>query len=179
MTDQFIDSLLNQLTLKEKISLLAGADLWNTAPVERLGIPGIKVSDGPIGVRGAQGSIGPPSTCFPAPIAMAATWNTQLIQRIGVALGEESRVKGVHILLAPMVNIHRTPLNGRHFECFSEDPYLTSRMAAAYVSGVQSEGVGTCIKHFVCNDSEYQRRSMSSEVGERALREIFLYQSLR
>jgi beta-glucosidase len=107
-------------------------------------------------------------------VALAATWNPGLVQRVGVALGEETKAKGAHILLAPTVNIHRSPLAGRHFECYSEDPYLTARMATAYISGVQSQGIGACIKHFVCNDSEFQRHTISSEVGERALREIYL-----
>jgi beta-glucosidase len=106
---------------------------------------------------------------------MAATWNPELIQQVGEALGEETLAKGAHILLAPTVNIHRSPLAGRNFECYSEDPYLTSRMAVAYIQGVQSQGVGACIKHFVCNDSEFERHSLSSEVSERALREIYLY----
>jgi beta-glucosidase len=170
-----IETLLSQLTLEEKISLLAGADLWYTLPVERLGIPALKVTDGPVGARGAEGSMAPTSACFPCGTALAATWNPELIQQVGAALGEETKAKGAHILLAPTVNIHRSPLAGRNFECYSEDPYLTSRMAIAYINGVQSQGVGACIKHFACNDSEFERRSLSSEVQERPLHEIYLY----
>ncbi len=112
--------------------------------------------------------------CFPVGTALAATWNPDLVEQVGIALGEEAQSKGAHILLAPTVNIHRSPLAGRNFECFSEDPYLTGRMGVAYIKGVQSQGVGACIKHFVCNDSEFERFSISSEVGERALREIYL-----
>ncbi len=169
-----IESLIAQMTLEEKISLLAGADMWRTVPVQRLGIPVLKTTDGPIGARGEDEPDGPTSACFPCGTALAATWNPALVERVGQALGEETRSKGAHILLAPTVNIHRSPLAGRNFECYSEDPYLTSQMAIAYIRGVQSEGVGACIKHFVCNDSEFERRSMSSEVGERALREIYL-----
>ena len=97
-----------------------------------------------------------------------------LVGRVGVALGQELKTKSAQVLLGPTVNIHRSPLNGRNFECFSEDPHLSARLAVAYIQGVQSEGVGACVKHFVCNDSEFQRMSISSEVGERALREIYL-----
>jgi beta-glucosidase len=172
--DERIKDLLTQINLEEKISLLAGADQWTTVPVERLGIPAIKVTDGPNGARGAGGRMGPTSACFPVGVALGATWNPELVGRVGAALGEEVKTKGAHILLAPTVNIHRSPLAGRNFECYSEDPHLTSRMAVAYIKGVQSQGVGACIKHFVCNDSEFERFTMSSEVAERPLREIYL-----
>ncbi len=170
-----IEELLEQMTLEEKVSMLAGADLWHTVPVERLGIPQIRVTDGPNGARGAEGDMAPPSVCTPVGVAMAATWNTDLIQKVGEVLGEETKTKGSHILLAPTVNIHRGPLAGRNFECFSEDPYLTSQMAVSYINGLQSQGVGACIKHYVANDLEFERTSMSSEVSERTLREIYLY----
>ncbi len=169
-----VEQLLAQMELEEKIALLAGADRWTTVAVERLGIPAIKVSDGPSGVRGAYGSMGPRSVCTPVGVALGATWNPELVQEVGALLGEETRRKGAHILLAPTVNIHRSPLAGRNFECYSEDPFLTGRLAVAYIKGIQSQGVGACIKHFVCNDSEFERRSISSEVGERPLREIYL-----
>src|SRR5258706_10116691 len=171
-----IDALLRALTQAEKVALLAGSSMWYATAVERLGIPAIKVTDGPNGARGGGGFVGGSMTsaCFPVGIALAATWNTDLIEQIGQALGQEARTKGAHMLLAPTVNIHRSPLNGRNFECYSEDPYLTARMAVAYVKGVQSQGVGATLKHYVCNDSEYQRNSISSEVGERAVRAIYL-----
>jgi len=169
-----IESLIAQMTLEEKISMLAGADFWHTVPIERLGIPAIKVTDGPVGARGAGFAAGPTSACFPAGVALAATWDPDLVKQVGKALAQETQAKGAHILLAPTVNIHRSPLAGRNFECYSEDPYLTGQMAAAYVNGLQSGGVGSCIKHFVCNDSEFERNSISSEIGERALREIYL-----
>ena len=169
-----IEDLVAQMTLDEKVSMLAGADSWHTVPVERLGIPAIKVTDGPNGARGSQQRGGPSSACFPVGVALAATWNPDLVRRVGQALAEEVKAKGAHILLAPTVNIHRSPLAGRNFECYSEDPYLTGRMAVAYIGGLQSMGVGACIKHFVGNDSEFERTSMSSEIGERALREIYL-----
>ena len=170
-----IEDLLTKMTLTEKISMLAGIDLWHTVPVDRLDIPQIKVTDGPNGARGANGDNALPSVCTPVGVALAATWNTELIEQVGKLLAAETRTKGAHILLAPTVNIHRSPLAGRNFECYSEDPYLTARMAVAYINGLQNEGVGACIKHFVCNDSEFERYTMSSEIGERALREIYLY----
>ena len=168
-----IDSLLADLEIDEKASMIAGADMWHSTGVERLGIPALKVTDGPNGARGSSKE-GPTSACFPCGTALGATWNVDLVHRVGAALGEETRSKGAHILLAPTVNIHRSPLAGRNFECYSEDPHLTTRMAVAYITGVGSQGVGTSVKHFVCNDSEFERMSISSEVGERALREIYL-----
>jgi beta-glucosidase len=175
-----VDSLLRQLTLEEKVALLAGASMWTTVPVQRSlegvpdGIPALKVTDGPNGARGGIFEGGTKAACFPVGIALAATWNTALIEEVGRALGQEVKTKGAQVLLAPTVNIHRSPLNGRNFECYSEDPYLTARIAVAYIRGLQEEGVGATIKHYVMNESEYQRQSMSSEVTERPLREIYL-----
>ncbi len=169
-----IETLLGEMTLEEKVSLLAGADLWHTVPLPRLGIPQLKVTDGPNGARGAQGSMGPSSACLPADIALGATWNPALVEQVGQVLGDETRAKGAHILLGPTVNLHRSPLSGRNFEFFAEDPYLAGRMAVAYIRGLQSRGVGACIKHFVCNDSEFERQSLSVVVRERPLREIYL-----
>jgi beta-glucosidase len=170
-----IEALLEQLTLEEQAALLAGASTWTTAPVERLGIPAIKVSDGPNGARGGGALIGGvPAACFPVGIALAATWNTALVEQVGQALGEEALTKGARVLLAPTVNIHRTPLNGRNFECYSEDPCLSARMAVAYINGVQRKGVAATVKHFIANDSEFERNTISSEVDERTLREIYL-----
>ncbi|MFN8497124.1 MAG: glycoside hydrolase family 3 N-terminal domain-containing protein [Anaerolineae bacterium] len=177
--EQDIESLIAQLTVEEKISLLAGADFWHTIPIPRLGIPALKVTDGPIGARGKEFEGGPRSAAFPCGSALAATWDTALVERVGAALADEVHAKGAHMLLAPTVNIHRSPLAGRNFECYSEDPYLTARMASAYIAGLQSKGVGACIKHFVGNDSEFERMSMSSEIAERPLREIYLRRSSR
>ena len=169
-----VDELVAELTLEEKVSLLAGTDWWHTAAVDRLGIPALKMSDGPAGVRGAHVSGGPPSASFPCGTALGATWDVDLVRRIGVALAAELESKGAQLILAPTVNLHRTPLAGRNFECYSEDPYLTARLAVAYIEGVQSRGVGATVKHFVANDSEYERMTISSEVSERALRELYL-----
>jgi beta-glucosidase len=173
VTDR-VEQLLADLTLEEKVSLTAGTDWWHTPPIERAGIPQFKFTDGPVGARGAMNASGPPSACFPCGTALAATWDTDLVNRVGAELGEEVKAKGAHMLLAPTVNLHRSPLAGRNFECYSEDPFLTARMAVAYVSGVQSRGVGCCIKHFVANDSEYERYTIDSDVSERALRELYL-----
>lgn len=162
------------MTLDEKISMLAGANLWYSIRLPRLRIPAFKMTDGPNGSRGAQGAMGPTSACTPVGIALGATWNTRLIEQIGEVLGEEVRQKGAHILLGPTINIHRSPIAGRNFECYSEDPYLSGEMATAYIKGLQSKGVGACVKHFVCNDQETERTTISSEIEERPLREIYL-----
>lgn len=174
--DTRIDDILQQLTLEEKVSLLSGADAWHTREVERLGIPAIRMTDGPNGVRRPydDDSNSWPATSFPTGTALAATWNVDLVSRIGEALAEETRSKGCDILLGPAVNIHRTPLCGRNFEYFSEDPYLTGRMAVAWIQGIQSRGVGASIKHFAANNTEFERSTLSSDISERALREIYL-----
>jgi len=170
-----VEELPGQMTLQEKVALLAGTHDWYTVPVERLGIPSLKMTDGPNGARGAGGFTGGvKAACFPAEISLASTWNIDLLERIGQALAREAQMKGAQVLLAPTVNIQRSPLGGRNFECFSEDPYLSARLAVAYITGLQREGVGASIKHYVCNDEEFERFSISSEVRERALREIYL-----
>lgn len=168
-----IEALLAELTLDERVSLLAGRGMWVTTRIARLGIPAIKVTDGPNGARGDAVS-GTSAASFPVGSALASTWNPELIEAVGRALGEEARSKNAQVLLGPTVNLQRTPLGGRNFECYSEDPYLTAYIARAFIQGVQSTGVGACIKHFVCNDSEFERHSMSSDVDARTLRELYL-----
>ena len=168
-----IEKLVTELTLDEKAALAAGVDLWHGPGVERLGVPPLKVTDGPSGARGEQWS-GRPSANFPCGTALGATWNPELVHEVGKRLGVEARRKQAHALLAPTVNIHRHPLAGRNFECYSEDPFLSARMAVAYITGVQSQGVACTVKHFVANDSEFERMTISSEVDERTLREISL-----
>jgi beta-glucosidase len=172
-SDADLDALLAQLTMEEKAALTAGADSWQTVAIERLGIGALKVTDGPNGARG-DGVSGATATCFPVGVAMGATWDVDLVGRVGAALAEEARSKGARVLLGPTVNIQRTPLAGRNFECYAEDPYLTGRLASAFINGLQRGGVGASLKHFVANDSEYQRMTISSEVDERTLREIYL-----
>lgn len=172
-TESRIEKLLGQLTLEESILLASGVDTWHTAAIDRLGIPAIKVTDGPSGARGATfGSV--TSASFPCGSALGATWNTELIAEVGETIGLEARRKGARVLLGPTINLCRHPLAGRHFECYSEDPVLTAHLAAAYVRGVQSRGVAATPKHFVANDSEHQRHAISSDLSERALRELYL-----
>lgn len=172
--ESWVETTLAQLTLEEKVSLLSGANFWETVAIERLGVPSVKVSDGPNGARGSVTENGPTAAVFPSGIALGASWNVELIRDVGAALAEEAKSKDSNVLLAPTVNMHRGPLNGRNFECFSEDPHLTSAMALAYIDGLQSNGVGATIKHFIGNESEYERMTMSSDIGLRALREIYL-----
>jgi beta-glucosidase len=170
-----IDQLLDQMTLEEQVSLLAGEDFWTTVAIERLGIPKIKVTDGPNGARGGGSFVGGvKSACFPAAISVGSTWNVDLARQLGKALAEEAKTKSARVLLAPTVNIHRSGLNGRNFECYSEDPALTAELAVAYIEGVQGEGIAATIKHFVANESEIERATISSDVDERTLREIYL-----
>jgi beta-glucosidase len=173
-----IQSLLQQLTLEEKAALSIGLTAWDTFPVERLGIPSIVVSDGPHGLRRVPdinaGSNSLPATCFPTASALAATWNLDLVYEMGQALGDECIALGVDVVLGPGNNMKRAPLCGRNFEYFSEDPCLGGEMAASFINGVQSRGVGTSLKHFATNNQETQRMMVSAEVDERALREIYL-----
>jgi len=168
-----IDRLIGAMTLDEKASLTAGADMWYLPPVEHLGIPALKVSDGPSGVRG-DSLIGRRSLSLPCGTAVGSTWNPDLVRQLGTVLAAEARAKNVHVLLGPTVCIVRTPLAGRTFESFSEDPLLTARIAGAYIEGVQSGGVACCVKHFACNDQEHERMTISAEVEERTLREVHL-----
>ena len=175
MSESKIEALVDALTVEEQVSLLAGKDFWTTVPIERLGIPSIKVSDGPNGARGGGAFVGGISAAaFPVGIALAATWNLDLVGEIGAALADEARSKGARVLLAPTVNIHRSTLNGRNFECYSEDPFLTSEIAVAYIEGLQARGVAATVKHFIGNESEYQRDTISSDIDERPLREIYM-----
>jgi len=174
-----IDKLVNKLTLEEKAALCIGASAWTTVDVDRLGIPSMVVSDGPHGVRYvpdeneiARKSL--PATCFPTASCLSATWNAALLEEMGEALAEEALALGVDVLLGPGANIKRTPLGGRNFEYFSEDPYLSGQMAASLIMGIQGKGVGTSLKHYVANNQEFQRFSISAEVDERTLREIYL-----
>lgn len=168
-------TILSKLSPKQRVELLAGASMWETYAVPRAGVPAIRVTDGPNGARGSGSFAGGLSAaCFPAAISLGSTWDPALVARVGAAIATEARTKGASILLAPTVNIHRHPLNGRNFECYAEDPFLSARMAVGYITGVQGAGVGATVKHFVGNDSEYQRYTMSSDIDERTLREIYL-----
>ena len=156
----------------ELVRPLAGSDWWNVPPSGD--VPALRVTDGPSGARGQRFAGGPPSVSFPCGAALGATWDVDLVERVGAALAEETRAKGAQVLLGPTINLQRTPLGGRHFECFSEDPWLTAHLAGAYVRGLQGGGVAACVKHLVANDQEEDRFEISSELDERTLREVSL-----
>jgi len=169
------------LTLAQKASLTSGADFWHLQSLSEAGIEGVMVTDGPHGLRKqletrdvvAEG-VSVPATCFPPAVALASSWDCELVERVGRALGREARAEGVSVVLGPGVNIKRTPLCGRNFEYFSEDPLLAGQIGAAWVRGVQSEGVGASLKHFVANNQETDRHRVSADIDERTLREIYL-----
>jgi len=165
---------LSQLSLEQKIRLMTGADIWALHPIPEIGLRRLVTSDGPAGVRGETWDERSPSANVPSPTALAASWDPVRVERMGRLLASEARRKGVDVLLAPTVNLHRTPFGGRHFECFSEDPELTAMIGIAYVQGLQAEGVAATVKHFVANDSETDRFSVNALVDERVLRELYL-----
>ncbi len=181
--EQRVQDLLSRMTLQEKVAMLSGADWMQSVPNQRLGIPSIKMADGPIGIRSWAGPSSETkkqggdkkitTTSFPAGVAMAATWDTELLRGEGQAIGQEMKALGRDMILGPTVNINRTPLWGRNFEGYGEDPYLTGRLAVAYIKGVQSEGVIATVKHFAANNQEFERHRIDAEVGERALEEIY------
>ena len=181
MTEKEIEALIKKMTLEEKAGFFSGADVWHLKSNKRLRIKSIMVSDGPHGLRtqreesdnlGINGSIA--AVCFPAACATAASFDRELSYKIGETLGKECLAEGVSVLLGPAMNIKRTPLCGRNFEYFSEDPYLSGELAKEYVEGVQSNGVGVSVKHFALNNQETDRMVVSADVGERAFREIYL-----
>jgi beta-glucosidase len=183
--EQRAEDLLGRMTLEEKVAMLAGATWMESQPNARLGIPSFKMADGPVGVRAwygpsaltnAPGSTLPQvrSTAFPAGVALGASWDPEILHKVGKALGQEVRALGRNMLLGPSVNIQRTPWAGRNFETYGEDPYLTSRLVVAYIEGMQSEGVIATVKHFAANSQEYERRTIDEKIGERALHEIYL-----
>src|SRR5436853_1710031 len=168
-TEDRVESILKQMTLEEKIDLLGGIDSFFIRGVPRLGVPRLKMADGPIGVRNYG-----PATTMAGGIALAATWNPALAERVGTQIGRDARAKGVHFLLGPGVNIYRAPMNGRNFDYLGEDPFLASRIAVGYIKGVQSQGVSATIKHFMGNNSEFDRHNSDSVIDERTMREIYL-----
>ncbi|MEU8802167.1 glycoside hydrolase family 3 C-terminal domain-containing protein [Spirillospora sp. NPDC048819] len=165
---------LGRLTLEEKVHLLTGDGFWTLRPVPKIGLSRIVMSDGPSGVRGTRWDERDTSLLFPSPTALAATWDPALAERIGRLNGAQARDKGVHVQLAPTINLHRTPFGGRHFENYSEDPLLTARIGAGFVRGVQSAGVAATVKHFVGNDSETARMSYDARIGDEALDDLYL-----
>ncbi|MFD3656070.1 glycoside hydrolase family 3 protein [Streptomyces sp. NPDC058620] len=169
-----VEAALAALGLDDKARLLAGQDMWSLPALPAIGLRSLVMSDGPIGVRGVRWTADDPSVALPSPTALAATWDAALARRAGRLLAQEARRKGVHVLLAPTVNLHRSPLGGRHFEAYSEDPYLTGEIGTGYVRGVQEGGVGTTVKHFVANDAETDRFTVDNIVAPRPLRELYL-----
>ncbi len=164
-----VEALVGKMTVEEKMALIGGINDFYTRAIPRLGIPALRMSDGPMGVHDYG-----ETTAYPAGIALAASWDTDLARRVGISMGQDARARGVHFILAPGMNIYRAPMNGRNFEYFGEDPYLASRMAVAMIEGIQSQGVIATAKHFVANNMEYGRMDHSSGVDERTLREIYL-----
>lgn len=176
-----IKKFTSQMTLEEKASLCSGLNFWYLKGIERLDIPSIMVTDGPHGLRKQTGKgdhIGlnesVPATCFPTASALAASWNRDLVYQVGEALGEACQQEKVGVILGPGANIKRSPLCGRNFEYFSEDPYLSGEMAKSHINGVQSKGIGTSLKHYAANNQEYRRMTIDAIIDERALREIYL-----
>ena len=168
--DQRVEKFLGQMTLEEKLDYIGGVNAMSIRPIPRLGLPEIRMSDGPLGVRQDK-----PSTRYPAGIALAASWNRDLAQWEGVSMARDCRARGIHVLLAPGVNINRLPICGRNFEYISgEDPYLASEMVVPFIRGVQSQGVTATVKHFAANNQEINRQNINVIVTERALREIYL-----
>jgi len=177
MTD--IQSIVKQMTLEEKAALCTGATAWTTTPVERLGVPSMFVSDGPHGVRrvpdvDSLSAQSLPATCFPTASCLSSSWDVDLLRELGEALAEECIALQVDVVLGPSNNMKRTPLCGRNFEYYSEDPYLSGQVAASFINGVQSKGVGTSLKHYAANNQEFQRLTIDAQVDERTLREIYL-----
>ena len=179
--DSKIKALIKKMTLEEKVSICSGSDFWHTQEIERLGIPAVMVSDGPNGlrkqdpevdVRAINKSIS--AVCFPTGVSLAASFDTDIVRKVGETIGEECQAEDVATILGPGINIKRSPLCGRNFEYYSEDPFLAGKIAAAYINGVQSKGVGTSLKHFCANNQEYRRNSYDSRIDERTLREIYL-----
>ncbi|MFU0799664.1 MAG: glycoside hydrolase family 3 C-terminal domain-containing protein [Xylanivirga thermophila] len=173
--------IIKEMTLEEKASLCSGLDFWHTKCIKRLNVPSIMMADGPHGLRKQADetdhlglNVSVPATCFPSGATLACSWDRSLLEKVGEALGEECQAQGVSILLGPAVNIKRSPLCGRNFEYFSEDPYLSSELAASHIKGVQSQGVGTSLKHFTANNQEHKRLIIDAKIDERTLREIYL-----
>ncbi len=174
-----IQSLVARMTLEEKAALCTGASAWTTTPIPRLGVPQLLVSDGPHGIRrvadvNSMTIKSLPATCFPTASSLASSWDVELLHEMGQALAQEAIAREVDVILGPGANMKRSPLCGRNFEYFAEDPFLAGTMATALIEGIQSQGVGTSLKHFAANNQEYERFSIDAQVDERALREIYL-----
>ncbi|RYP31601.1 hypothetical protein DL766_004315 [Monosporascus sp. MC13-8B] len=173
MADINVDEVLKKLSMGEKVDLLAGIDFWHTKGLPQHGVPSLRLSDGPNGVRGTKFFNGVKAACFPCGTALGATFNTELLEEAGKKMGEEAKAKGAHAILGPTINMQRGPLGGRGFESLGEDPFLAGLGAAAIINGIQSTGIQATVKHFVCNDHEHKRNAVQAIISERALREIY------
>lgn len=169
-----VEKLLDALTLEEKVALTAGQNMWQTAQIDRLGIQPLQTTDGPAGARGTKWNYGSLTTLIPCAISLAATFDPDLVERVGTVLGEETRRKGCHVLLAPTMNLSRSPLGGRNFEGYGEDPFLTGILSTSMIRGIQSQGAGACMKHFILNDTETRRFNVDQTIDERTLREVYM-----
>src|SRR5690606_14898043 len=169
--DKKVNELLGRLTASEKADFLTGKNSWELKGLKRLDIPVVNVKDGGSGVTIRRTGC---ATAFPTAIAQAAAWDEELVKELGVAIAEEAKEQEISIMLAPMVNIQRIPINGRNYESFSEDPFLTGRMAVSFIQGIQSRGIGAVIKHLAANNQQYDQKNIKSEVDERTLHEIYL-----
>jgi beta-glucosidase len=167
--ERHVESILAKMSLEEKIDMLGGVDGFFVRGYTQYGLPRLKMADGPLGVRNYG-----PATAFAGGVSLAATWNPQLAERVGTEIGRDARAKGVHFLLGPGVNIYRSPTNGRNFEYFGEDPFLAARTTVGYIRGVQSQGVSATVKHFMGNNSEFDRHNTDSVIDERTMREIYM-----
>ncbi len=178
-TRREIEQLVKTMSLEEKASLCSGRDLWHTKEIARLKIPAILMTDGTHGLRKVSADKGweesQPATCFPTPAALGSSWDTELAAEIGRAIGQEAQCQGIQLVLGPGVNIKRSPLCGRNFDYYAEDPLLSGELASAFVRGIQSKGVGACVKHFAVNNQETDRMRIDAVVDERALHEIYLF----
>ncbi|KAJ3541039.1 hypothetical protein NM208_g4789 [Fusarium decemcellulare] len=169
-----VDKILAQLTDREKVSLLAGIDFWHTKPLPDHGVPSLRLSDGPNGVRGTRFFNSVPAACLPCGTALGATFDKNLIHEAGLLMADEAKAKGAHVILGPTINMQRSPLGGRGFESYSEDPTVAGMLAAAFINGIQAKGIAAAVKHFVCNDQEHERNRVNSILTERALRELYI-----
>ncbi|KAF7595578.1 hypothetical protein BBP40_005613 [Aspergillus hancockii] len=169
-----VEETLRALTMEEKVSLLAGKNMWETTNIDRLGIPSLKMTDGPAGARGLKWTYGSLTTFIPCGISLAATFDPVLVEKVGAVLGQETQRKRCHVLLAPTMNLSRSPLGGRNFEGYGEDPYLVGAMSIAMIQGIQSQGAAACMKHFIANDTETRRFNVDQMIDERTLREVYM-----
>jgi len=169
-----LTQVVARLSLEDKIRLLTGETAWSLHSLAVIGLRSVVVSDGPVGVRGVRDDSADWSLLFPAPSALAATWDVKAARQLGHLFAAEARRKAVDVILAPVVNLQRTPVGGRHFECYSEDPLLTGNIATALIASIQSHGIGVCLKHYIANDSETQRTSYLARMDEKTLREVYL-----